>query len=868
MTIRRCLFAVSVPLALLAALPAFCAGEAAPTPPTPLSNMPLSAMLLRATPPKNGVVLAVGADKLPLPADAVLPGDTPTVAVVGALYGQNVQPFGDVTAIFAPTITVVYAPPETPNPYDGMPPGQVMQLLTKTFTAAQWKAFLGKTGVAYTAMTGDTQAALFGALFPGGHLQIIQDNPIGENDPKTNRDLSGDVLTTTHLRLGYTVSLALDNTTGGYVFANGLRPKDSPPRYFMTNAQDYNVDHELGATVRETVPNALKAGQMAYDDPALKAAVSLGGIQTVGDLARRIGLTTKREIYADARYETRPVTLFPASGSAPAADLLRALAVCVGGTYRQVGPAWVLTDDVMGLGTKHALWKAFEEKAATMLPGGNDIFASATLPPDAPYTVRDISANDDPLAFTPTQTDAFWKTWGQNPGESSIAMMDVTVPFDQLSPAQQDAAELIQAANEKSKFQTTLEGKVMVQAEPNVQILLPAVDGPILIFSSYQSLLPYPQPTAAQKQAQIQRMAQDYPDIVEPDAPPPPDFSQTLRGFVRRAARVAPKTPDETTQALTALKALGFTEVWLSVVPDSGETDAALKARLTQAVVAGRKSGLTVLADLSLLRWANANKNSLDLSLLGQPASPATVSPLAPAVAARLIAIERTLISVPGLGGLVWESSPPPGYETRGKDTASDMGDTSLGYSEAGRLAYLRQAHADPVDLHDNSYTDKRAHVSVPGFDSDFKLERRLFTDWGKWRSDIFLALLGRLAAAPAQAHRTLLMKPTNSTYSGSYASWDDLRRPPPIVHYVAPTSPDGQPIMGAVMSEHLSSALTYAQLGAYLPPHPTAAQWRAAVARALVVAAKRGDKNVVLDMTDPNTLPQEMIKQPDDKKP
>ena len=867
MSIRRCLFALSAPLALLAALPAFCAGEAAPTPPTPLSTMSLSAMLLRATPLKTGVVLAVGADKLPLPADAVLPGDTPTVAAVGALYGQNVQPFGDVTALFPPTITVVYAPPETPNPYDGMPPGQIMQLLTKTFTAAQWKAFLSKDGVAYTAMTGDAQPALFGALFPGGHLKLIQDNPVGENDPKSKRDLSGDVLAAAHLRLGYTVSLALDNTTGGYVFANGLRPKDSPPRYFMTNAQDYDVDRELGATVRETIPNALKAGQMAYDDPALKAAVPLGGIQTVGDLVVRIGLTVKREIYADARYETRPVTLLPASGSAPAADLLRALAVCVGGTYRQVGPARVLTDDVIGLGTKHALWKAFEEKAAAMLPGGNDIFASVTLPPDAPYTVRDISANDDPLAFTPTQTDAFWKTWGQNPGESSIAMMDVTVPFDQLSPAQQDAAELIQAANEKSKFQTTLEGKVMVQAEPNVQILLPAVDGPILIFSSYKSLLPYPQPTAEQQKAQQQRMAQDFPDIAEPNAPPPPDFSQTLRGFVRRAARIAPKTPDETAQALTALKALGFTEVWLSVVPDSGETDAALKARLTQAVAAGRKSGLTVFADLSLLRWANADKNSLDLSLRGQPASPATVSPLAPAVAARLIAIERTLGGVPGLGGLVWESSPPPGYETRGSDTASDMGDTSLGYSQAGRLAFLRQAHADPVDLHDNSYTDKRAHVSVPGFDSDFNLERRLFTDWGKWRSDIFLALLGRLVVAPAQARLPLLMKPTNSTYSGSYGSWDDLRRPPPTIHYVSPTGPDGQPLLGVPSTEHLSSALVYTTVQTFLPPHPSDAQWKAAAARGLALAAKRGDKNVVLDLTGQAALWQETPKKETPKK-
>ena len=170
MTFRHCLcFA-------LAALP--LAVQAAPAPPPPLS-----AALLRAVPPKTGVVLAVDAAKVPLPPEAVLPGDAPTVRAVGAIYGRSVVEFGAVTAVIPPTITVVYAPPETPNPYDGMPPGQVMSLLAKTFTPAQWKAFLSPAGVAYSSMTSDTQAALFGALFPEGHLKVIQDNPTGENDP-------------------------------------------------------------------------------------------------------------------------------------------------------------------------------------------------------------------------------------------------------------------------------------------------------------------------------------------------------------------------------------------------------------------------------------------------------------------------------------------------------------------------------------------------------------------------------------------------------------------------------------------------------------------------------------------------------------
>jgi len=832
MTIHRCLcFA-------LAALPLFA--HAAPAPPTPLSTTalsttPLSAVLLRAVPPKTGVVLAVDAAKVPLPPDAVLPGDPPTVRAVGALYGRSVLDFGTVTVVVPPTITVVYAPPETPNPYDGMPPGQVMSLLAKTFTPAQWKAFLSPAGVAYTSMTGDTQAALFAALFPEGHLKVIQDNPVGESDPKTKQDLSGDALKAAHLRLGFLVSMALqmESEPTSYRFGSSLRPANSPPRYFMTNGQSNAVDHELGATVRETVPNTLKAGQMALDDPALKAAVPLSGIKTVDDLITRIGLTTKRELYADARYGTRPVTLLPANGSAPATDLLRALAVCVGGTYRQVGPAFVLTDDVVGLGTKHALWKAFEEKAAAMLPGGDRFLpapaAGPNVPyPNVPYTVQDIPFGDDPLAFTSAQKDIFWKEWAKRPGQSSTPIMDITVPFDQLSPAQQSSAELIQAANEKSNDHTTLDGKVMVQAEPEVEIILPALDGPAVIFQSYQNLLPYPKLTDAQEKAQAKQMAENFPDMALPDAPPPPDVSEVLRGFTRRAARIAPPAPEQMAHTLEALKALGFTEVWLQLVPDPSAPDTELKTRMAQAVAAGRKAGVPVMADLSLLLWVSADKTLIDLDLRGRPGSPETVTPFAPAVSIRLAALVRTVGSVPGLGGMVWDDLRPLGYQGSVFD---DSNTPALGYNESGRLAQLRQAHTDPVDLY------------PAGFVDDGENERKVYTDWRKARADAATALTRRLAGAlPPPFTRTAgrlphLLAGGSSIPARSYASWDDLSRPMPEV---LPAN---------------TSALVYAFVLLYLPPASPLAEWKAGAARALAVAAKRGSRNVVLDMTGQTKL-------------
>ena len=193
-------------LGLLFLPAALRADDSAPLPPKPPT---LDAALAQAKPSSTSVAIAVDAASVKLPKDTVLPGDPMSAQEVGALYGEKTQPFGTVTAIAPPTITVVYAPPETPNPYDGMPPGQVMKLLSQTFTPAQWKAFMSPAGVGYTDMAGDTQTGLFQALFPGGHLEIIEDNPVGDNDPHSKRDFSGNTLTSARLRLGSITSLAL-----------------------------------------------------------------------------------------------------------------------------------------------------------------------------------------------------------------------------------------------------------------------------------------------------------------------------------------------------------------------------------------------------------------------------------------------------------------------------------------------------------------------------------------------------------------------------------------------------------------------------------------------------------------------------------
>ena len=162
------------------------------------------------------------------------------------------------------------------------------------------------------------------------------------------------------------------------------------------------------------------------------------------------------------------------------------------------------------------------------------------------------------------------------------------------------------------------------------------------------------------------------------------------------------------------------------------------------------------------------------------PEVPDTVTPFAPEVWDRLSLLVRAAGATPGIGGMVWEDLPPAGYQAfipNGPDM-SGYGDAPLGFAEAGRLALLRAAHADPVDLYTNSYSDERAHVSVPDFgtgnDQGYDLSTQnqmLYNRWRTLRARMALDLARHLASllppaflTPGAARRPLLLPPANES--------------------------------------------------------------------------------------------------------
>ncbi|BDI33607.1 hypothetical protein CCAX7_56580 [Capsulimonas corticalis] len=827
----------------------------------------LAQALAQAAAPKSELYLSVDADQVMLPKDAPPPAPGDTVAQIATEYGRLVSGFGDVSVVAPHTITVVNVPPDTPNPYDGMDPKQLLKLLTAGFKAGQWKAFLSENGIGYADLLTDDQRSLFEALFPGGVLKARR--PADD----TSKEVSGDDLRLAHLRLAYVGSMALAVTgkPNEHVFTGANAPHLGPATYEMENSQAYNADHEYGADVRTIRANELKPSDLDNDDGAWRVDVPMAGVKTVDDLIRVIAAATQREVYADPRYAAKPVTLLGADRPARALDLLKALALCVGGTYRRVGPALVLTDDRMGLAVKHKLWLEFEDKALAAAPRG-----STGEPPkpsdELKYTALDIPFTGDDVPATKKQMADYWSAWRKNPQPWQNGRMDLTLPYNELSPAQQRAAREIKALNDKWGDKTTLDADILVQTAAEVEIVVPALDAPVIIPGSYDRLLPDPPLSDKEKTAAAQREEAGAPQIRIEQAQTPQSLKPMLAAFTRRAARLEPKSSEDLTSRIAQMRALGVNELWLKITPEeSDKNDDAAIALLRQAADEGKAAHIAVYPTFSIFAWRPPVAPArIDLTLMGEPApdqdaaAPShnldAVSPFDPAAGRRLISLIGKAASVPGIAGMVWDNMVPAGYERLGEHESMMMGDNPLGYSVDGRLAYLRKAHADPVDANDNYYAHTRANVTVPGFDEQI-LDSKLLLGWGKLRMGVRDDLLRWLTTAlpatfaPGPSQLPLIVPPANNAQAGIYGSWDDFARPSPAVEYIFPKDAQGKEIEGSSGTERMASTLAYRRLIIFPRQAAPAAENAVRIARDLQAIAKTEEKNIVLDGVSDETV-------------
>ena len=775
------------------------AGAQQPKPPLPPG--PTLAGALGSLPlPASGVLLAVGADKVVLPRGVEAPpAGGVDLGPIAAAFGEETQTFGVVTAI-APASRVALnenpAPPDVTADLNSRP---AFRMLAASLDDGQWAALTSEHGLGLADLTDRTQQTLFHALFQRGHLWVASQDPemakLPDDQRTDTRDVS-DQIDGVRIRLGQTTHLYVHDTKGETIFFS-IKPADTAKRLHTWSPKMDPPAAQHDVALRATVVNTPRSGDLRLDDPALQVRVPLADLRTVEDLVAKVAALSHREIYADPHYARRMLTLLGPAPSAPAGDLLGALALTVAGTYRQVGPAFVLTDDLAGVGARRQRLAEWEDASQEVQHALGDQ-AGAALLKRRVSQASTLPTFGDPTSLTPDQMATMKRDImvPELPGEEG------RYPYAKLTPAQQDLARRTAQAYEEQSASSTLPqylaesdpqeadpiGPVDLRPECKVEMLVPTIDTPVATnLQQPMWMLFWPgEAITAERHPEAFR-----PQETAKSAPAPP-LMPLLRSRPRRAVIGHPRTAASVDALVGAMRKVGLNELWLDVfsggVSHLGGKDPDI---LEEALKQTAGTGITVYADLSLLPWGDAPPaTARDLSIEGETSReagvhahdrvqevnyddagkpvvfvppPIQVSPAAEAVRGGLTTLVQGLSARPGLAGFVWE------------DAKADDG---LGYTPAMRLAFLRFVHADPLDI--TPELSLRGDVSLPTFD-DAAADKALPALWDKARTGANAALLGamRQALAPSAASQNILME-QSAVRTEWLASWDDPKQPPP----------------------------------------------------------------------------------------
>ena len=419
--------------------------------------------------PKQDLFLTVGADKIMLPPGEPPPGPDSRPGQVGAAYGRLIRDFGGVMALAPPTMVVLNTRPGVPDPYEGMSPGEALKLLLAGLNPSQWTALTGPSGLGAADLSNDAQRGLLQAVLPSGDITGFPEFspfiPQHSSEPVT---LAVQGLGATRLRLGRRMQIGIPATGG--TRANYLTsPVPGAVSYDVNGASNDPREADSGVALRQVLPNNPKDADLDYDAPALKHSIGLDGITTVGDLVARVGSAAGLELYADHHYETRLVTLV-GRRTAREVDLLRAVAFCVTGTFRRVGPAYVLTDDLQGTIPRRQILARFLQAAAMAR------HAAVQAAGDGLVTAHgglDTLPALDGLDFSEAQR-------ALPPFNRGTLGGDLAVPFAQLTPAQQGyASEMAGQVAASGNTRLDLNGSLTLQSRLALLLVSPAAPGTV-----------------------------------------------------------------------------------------------------------------------------------------------------------------------------------------------------------------------------------------------------------------------------------------------------------------------------------------------------------------------------------------------------
>lgn len=746
-----------------------------------------------------------------------------SLATLAPRFDRKVVRLNTLSVLAPRTMMVLNAKPDAPDLSANLPPDRALQLLEASLSRDQWQTLGGENGIGAGDLNAE-QRALFlsilpnpfritrGKTLPNGNVQYG-----GGSREDEDRDLfSAQQRQQVRLRLSRKTQLVYLNANGpGASRSSGeeLQPNaNGEVVQIMNSPENANEsrDAAYGQTILRRLPNRLKPGQLPFDAAAFNTAVPLADAVTVGDLVKRAAKTTNAELYADPRLARLPVWLGGGdNASARTGDVLQALCWAVTGTFRKLGPAYVLTDDVAGLGTRKAALADWNLRAGKAVREQQEVLQKQIRDqnplPLLGYAPSDPLAADE--AMQKRVTDAFVEN---GPYVGGLEVDAARLP-PALTKRLQDAAKY----GEQNPQYAVRDDRVKLGAILSKEWIVPGV-GPVpdtRFNHAYGGL---------HELVQMLPLPTGPPPGFAPPAPVPPLALTNLARaglFATRALVVAPANLDEARQAIAAAKRRGLNQVWLALDENS---DPAL---LPAALAAGKASGVAIAAAVRLLHPpTDANTpGDADVNILGETSTTRAarrdaaglqnydvfaVDALRPdrvwlrgdAVPAARQTWLANLAKTPGLAGLAIRDTAPPGYaaalDAKGDAPASDQRDgrDDFGYTPDLRLACLRAHGFDPVDV-DWAYTlIGKVELNLPfmddlspgGYRRSSNRSTELRRHWNTLRAGVnrraLVPLHAALQKSSASAFPIYLRdrtEPTINQQGGWYGTWNQADKLP-----------------------------------------------------------------------------------------
>jgi len=797
-------------------------GLTSPAPASPTLAQALQA-LPAASVGEGAVALTVSPERV-MPAPPSAPSDaeagvpdnpTPTPQSLAALYGRLGGWFGHVYALAPPTMTVLNTSPALADlPLSLLASQHPTPFLIGSFSSEQIRQ-MATTGLAFGDMTPDQQA-LVKSLLP--HPLMIVPKSLGEpanvdfGKPGADidalekerqaaakeydaqaRTISEDALVGSLRLHGFLASeFTFDSPAGsGISMSPGDQGLQTTGAYKLAHGGFADIGgwrpegNPIISYLKTDVPNTPKEGDFNWNRHDLERPVLLGGVRSVDDMTARLAKATGLELYVDPHYGPQPMAVVGDVKKPQAAgDVMQALALCVCGAWRQVGAAYVLTDDVQGLGSRQEFLREMVQTWSTRLTKASEDVGGHLRDMDWLHTLH--FADGDSWALAPDQLEAVTKQHGTNGGK--LSWKDLPPPLQ---------------ARLRGQLMRHFDGDNMKSFERTAQSVAQALkpETSVGVNLKFQLAISLPD-TGAMKLGEPYRVQvpRDPPPAAPSDTSAPAgsvSVDKPLRGVL-----CAPKTSEEARAIVAKLPQMGLNTLFLDVFtngrtffpnaalpPESGSAAGVLQAVLDTAkplhipvyavldTLCWRKDGagphpkpwpvgyeedLTVggeAPDHAVQRELDAHSTRPDTDReyeMAEKGAEGWASPLDPHVRRLLPALVHALAGTPGLVGLAFQDTATVGY----RDLAYEYDDEgiSLGYMPENRLAYLRATHVDPVDL-SAGFDNLQLFLPFEGFSTSFDVSLPNFRSsnedtktWNKVRGEANKALLADCFAAARAA--------------------------------------------------------------------------------------------------------------------